>query len=179
MQLIKIVSGIFFILLIVSCNIKNEKVNQLVGIEKQFSYKGFSITDTVLTHRLIKEDSIIYITRIPKKNHVMEVYKLMDVDSILKGEEATFRLIKSKNYNVDDVNYVVYKYLYDEIGIDEEEDVFFTKEYGIIYNRLWWFEYGSSYEYDSISTKLVRLITSDTTGFFKEIIAPPPPLSGK
>ncbi|MCG8581133.1 MAG: hypothetical protein MI866_14530 [Bacteroidales bacterium] len=106
----------------------------------------------------------------------MKVWKSYHNDSILVGQNVIFKLRKTRVYNINGANYTVYKYVYNDEQIsDEEEDVFFTDEYGVLYDRLWWFSYGSSYEYDSISTKLVEYITSDTTGFFKDKILPPPP----
>ncbi|WP_430817102.1 hypothetical protein [Carboxylicivirga sp. RSCT41] len=178
--MVKITQIIIIFLFMLSCAKIENKNNLLIGYEKDHSHRGMSVVDTVRTQRIITGDSIFYVTQIPKKNHVMKVRKSYHNDSILVGQNVIFELHKTKVYKINGANYTVYKYVYnDEQSSDEEEDIFFTDEYGVLYDRLWWFSYGSSYEYDLISTKLVEYITSDTTGFFKEKILPPPPKLNK
>ncbi len=178
MQLVNFIGSAIVFLIFLSCEDINHN-NQLIGVVRKHSYKGFDVKDTLTLSVKKENDSLFFVRCYKNLKHSIKTTRLINNDSILVGENAVYRLLKHKAYSINGKDYIVYKYLFDEEGKDEEEDIFFTEEYGVIYSRLWWFEFGSSYEYDSISTRLVRLITSDTTGFFKEIIAPPPPpLSG-
>ena len=177
MHMVKILVGVIVFFVLLSCeNIIRNK--QLTGVVKEHSYKGFKVKDSLTLSIEKKNDTLFFEKFYKKLERSVKTIKLINNDSILVGENAIYHLIKYRTYSINSTEYTVYKYLFDEEGIDEEEDIFYTDEYGVIYSRLWWFEYGSSYEYDSISSMLVQLIVNDTTGFYKVKVAPPPSLHG-
>jgi hypothetical protein len=95
---------------------------------------------------------------------------------VLDYVQGRSKIVDIKEFEVIHGRYKIYKFLFDdEESSDEEEVLFFCDEYGVILAR--WLDegLGTSFEYDKVSSGLVNQILNDTTGFYMEKIAPPPP----
>ena len=133
---------LLLILILSSCSSSkryDEKVNHLVIVEAELIGKN-KILDT-LSFEIVKTEKTINYTykSIAKKSYYKSeilIKKQLKNDSILIFDGEKCRLIDTVVFKFDNKEVVVYKYLYDLINsIDEEEEYYFTKEYGLIYQK--------------------------------------------
>ena len=148
---------------------------RLTGVVKEYSHKGNFIVDTVIFEKKCDGDSIYYKEVFYNTGRMSLIKAHTKNRSKLYSSSGVSNLIKTKRFIVNNKNFKIYKYLYDEKGGSDEEEVFFFNEhYGLLLN--FWLNEGfpRSSEYDDISTELVQQILADTTGFYMEKIPPPP-----
>ncbi|TKG91571.1 hypothetical protein EYV94_21335 [Puteibacter caeruleilacunae] len=139
-------------------------------------------------NKIVKSDSIDLV--LERKETGVKYLYTSGVDtlacSFLKSSDSTFiyqkkscPLESTKIVCINNHSYCVEKYLYDETDIiDEECDLFYCKEYGllILYDR-GWCNLVITIEYDAIAEKIIETVFSDTTGFYLGNLSIPPPLN--
>ncbi len=171
---------------LLGCNHIEKKSNRIVQLnyyEEQYNDSTDSLfeyvadIDTVYLDRIIKNDTINFTYKLIDSSIVFSFSKSTNSDSSICLYGIDTKLFKEKTYKIENHDYTVLKYYYDELSsIDEEASYFYNKDYGILvgYSN-GWMDLIFSMVYDVNSKILVDSIIQDQAFLNSYASKPPPP----
>jgi hypothetical protein len=177
MKTLYIIIGLIIFQVFISC-----KQNQLENADKLVklnSYRHDSIwkTDTLFLSKSITNDTVGFFYKQGMDTLGYSFFKSEYNDSSIYLYDLTCPLISAKTFKINNKDFTVLKYYYDqENSIDEESSFFYQENYGLLvcFND-GWLDLIFSMEYDNISKVLIDSIICDRTGFYLMDFPPPPP----
>jgi hypothetical protein len=134
-------------------------------------------TDSLYLGRTIINDTLRFTYKLKADTLAYSFKKSVDNDSSIYLYGQNCPLIASKTFKINNQDFTILKYYYDEENsYDEESSFYYHKDYGFLagYND-GWLDLIFSMEHDNISKVLIDRIISDRTGFYLKDFPPPPP----
>ncbi|PWD97496.1 hypothetical protein [Marinilabilia rubra] len=177
----KIISSIILSFILIACTERTKNELNLPVISHRYHvYKKDSIIESnnLLLDKITTNDSIYYYYKYDKSgDELLYSLKRSKVDKtnlLIIGTECP--LIAQKKYQIENQEFKIFKYDYDNHkSSDEETSYFYCEKYGLLIVDNYT-EYGLvySFEYDSISQSIVNQILKDSTAFGIKIPLIPP-----
>jgi len=176
MRILHIIIGLIVFQVFISCKQKqSENVDKLVLLN---SYIHDSIweTDTLYLVKSVRKDTVRFFYKQGSDTIGYSFFKSNYNDSSIYLGGLNCPLVSTKTFKINNKDFTVLKYSYDEENtIDEESSFFYQENYGLLvcFND-GWMDLIFSMEYDSISRILIDSIISDRTGFYLINVPQPP-----
>ena len=177
MKTLHIIIGLIIFQVFIGC-----KQNQFKNADKLVlinSYRHDSIwkTDSLYLSKSINNDTLRFFYKKGTDTLGYSFFKSDYNDSSIYLYGLICPLVSTKTFKINNKDFTVLKYYYDEENsYDEESSFFYQENYGLLvcFND-GWLDLIFSMEYDNISKILIDSIISDRTGFYLRNIPPPPP----
>ena len=143
-------------------------------------YRNDSVwkTDSIYLSKSVKDDTLRFIYTHDLDTLGYTFIKPVHSDSSIYLYGIKCSLISKKTFKINNKDFTILKYYYDEQNtVDEESSFFYHQDYGllVVFND-GWLELARSMEYDEITKKIVDSIVNDRTGFYVRNFPPPPML---
>ena len=171
---------------LLGCNFMKKKSNRMVQLnyyEEQYSESTDSLfefvtnIDTVYLDKIIKNDTIDFTYKLIDNSIAFSFSKSTNNDTAICLYGSNTKLFNKKTYKIENHDFTVLKYYYDELSsVDEEASYFYNKDYGILvgYSNSW-MDIIFSMVYDANSKILVDSIIQDLDFLQSYASIPPPP----
>ncbi len=178
MKALHIIFGLIIFQAFIGC-----KQNQFENMDKLVllnSYRRDSVwkTDSLFLNKSISNDTLGFIYKQKTDTFGYSFFKSTYNDSLIYIYGLNCPLVATKTFKIDNNDFKILKYYYDEENsVDEESSFFYHENYGLLvcFND-GWLDLIFSIEYDNTSKILIDSIINDRSGFYLQNSPPPPPL---